>query len=192
MSRRFTFREMILLIVCALIGLGIFYYEFAYKGFQNALNAYNVEDLENQVVVYQAQVAKKKSMEAYISEHQGENLGELAIYNNLANEINELGRIFEGIDDISISWGDPTLMDTTVRRNARVTLKTRGYDSVIRLVNNINNCAYRCLISDLSISAARNEVLDSSAQITVNIVITFFERIDENSNLEGLTILSNS
>lgn len=190
LNHKFTLRESILLILCAIVGLGIFYYEVAYKGFQDSLNRYNVENLENDVMIYQAKLAKMKQMETYVEEHKNDYYGEIALYNNLANEISELGRIFAGVNDLSISWSDPTLTDVTVRRIANISFTTTGYETVRSLINSLNNSTYRCLISDLAINADTNEVLNAEGDIKVTIRVTFFETVDENTNLDGLTIIT--
>lgn len=191
LKRGLTLREKILLLVCILIGLGIFYYQVIYKSFQNSMEAYDISNIQNQTVILQAQVARKKTMQQYLIDHKDDTYGELAMYNNLSKEIGELARIFEGIDNLSISWSDPTLLNKTVRRNANVSFSVVGYQRVVDLVKAIKNCKYRCLISDLSISTNRDRVLDDNSTVSVRIVITFFEMVDDNTNLEGLIILNN-
>ncbi len=189
LNRRFTLRESILLVICAIIGLGIFYYEVVYKNINNSLQSYSVENLENEVMIYQAQIAKKKSMEDYINSHRGETLGEIALYNNLANEISEVGRILNDVSDLSIAWGQPTLIDTTVRREANISFTTAGYSKAKSLIAALNRNAYRSLISDMSMSTDRDYNLTENSVIKVNVRMTFFERVDETTNLEGLTII---
>ena len=191
LKRGLTLREKILLLVCILIGLGIFYYQVIYKSFQNSMEAYDISNIQNQTVILQAQVARKKTMQQYLIDHKDDTYGELAMYNNLSKEIGELARIFEGIDNLSISWSDPTLLNKTVRRNANVSFSVVGYQRVVDLVKAIKNCKYRCLISDLSISTNRDRVLDDNSAVSVRIVITFFEMVDDNTSLEGLIILNN-
>ncbi len=191
LKRGLTLREKILLLVCILIGLGIFYYQVIYKSFQNSMEAYDISNIQNQTVILQAQVARKKTMQQYLVDHKDDTYGELAMYNNLSKEIGELARIFEGIDNLSISWSDPTLLNKTVRRNANVSFSVVGYQRVVDLVKAIKNCKYRCLISDLSISTNRDRVLDDNSTVSVRIVITFFEMVDDSTNLEGLIILNN-
>ena len=191
LNRGFSIREKILLLVCVLVGLGIFYYEVIYRSFQNSMEAYDISKIQDQTIIMQAQVSRKKMMEQYLIDHKDDTYGELALYNNLSKEISELARIFDGIDNLSISWSDPTLLNKTVRRNANVSFSVVGYEKVVELVKAINSCRYRCLISDLSISTNRDRVLDEYSTVSVRIVINFFETIDENTNLEGLTVINN-
>lgn len=188
-SRKFTVRELLLITLAAVIGLGIFYYEIVYKGFQNSIEKYNTDDLEAQAIVLQAQVIKKKQMEKYIEENEGKELGEVAIYNNLSNEIKELDRIFSSVDELAVTWSTPTLIETTVRRNANISFKVVGYNNVVDLIVELTNCKYRCLVKDVSITASKDNLLNDVGNIKVSIDVTFFEKIDENSNLQGLTIV---
>ena len=192
MNHKFTLRESLLLLLCVFVGLGILYYQVVYKGFERAIAQYDVAELETEVVVYQNQLARKKQMESYLNEHRGETLGEIAMYNNLANEISEVGRIFAGVDDLSISWGDPTLTDVTVRRNASISFSTTGYDKVTDLIRRLNRSAYRVLITDVSISAGKDEVLNNNGEIKTTIRVTFFEKVDNTTNLDGLVILNSN
>lgn len=190
MNYKFSFRESILLIVCALIGLGIFYYEAVYKSFISTIDSYNTETIQTEVMIYQNQLIQQKQMEEYLKEHANDVYGETAEYNNLANEIYELSEILSGVKDLSITWGDPTLTDTTVRRKASISFVTYGYSNVKNLINEIINCKYRCLVSDISISAnSKDSTLNESSDIKVNLNVTFFEKVNNDTNLGGLTIL---
>ena len=188
-NRQFSARELILLILAAIIGLGIFYYEIVYKGFKDAIDKYDTENLETETMILEGQVINKKQMEKYITENSDKDLGEIAPYNNLSNEIKELDRIFSDVSDLSVTWASPTLTDTTVRRNANISFNIVGYDNVVDLINELTHCKYRCLVRDVSISALRDNLLDENGSIKVSVDITFFERVDENSNLQGLTIV---
>lgn len=188
-SRKFTVRELLLIIIAAVIGLGIFYYEVVYKGFQNSIEKYATEDLESQAIVLQAQVIKKKQMEKYIEENEDKELGEVTIYNNLSNEIKELDRIFSSVDELVVTWSTPTLTETTVRRNANIAFEVVGYDNVVDLIIELTNCKYRCLLRDVSVAAEKDDLLNNIGNIKVSIDVTFFEKVDENSNLQGLTIV---
>ena len=191
LKRGFTLREKVLLLICFLVGIGIFYYTVIYRSFQNSLERYDISKIQDEMVILQAQVSNKKMMEQYLVDHKDDTYGELAMYNNLSKEISELARIFDGIEDLSISWSDPTLLNKTVRRNASVSFSTVGYSKVYDLIKAIRNCKYRCLISDLSISTNRSVVLSDTSKVSVRIVITFYEMVDDNTNLEGLIILNN-
>ena len=189
LEHEFTFREKLLLIACLVVGFGILYYQFGYKTFQKTLDSLKTDELETEVMIYQTQAMNYQRMQAYIEEHKGEVYGEVMVYNNLANEVSELGAIFANAGDINISWTEPTLTGTTVRRDARISFKTNGYNSVKDLINKIHNCKYRCLIKDVLISTSEDTGLNETNSINVTMTVTFFETSNGAASLQGLTIL---
>ena len=189
-SRQFTVRDLILLILAAVIGIGIFYYQVVYKGFQDSIERYKTDDLENEAMILQTQVIKMKQMEKYIAENSDKELGEIALYNNLSNEIKELDRIFSNVDELTVNWSNPTLTDSTVRRNANISFNAVGYNNVVNLITELTHCKYRCLVRDVNISGVRDNLLNENGYIKASIDITFFERVDGNSNLQGLTVVN--
>ena len=64
MNRKFTTRELILMLIAAFLGLSIFYYEVVYKGVQETILSHDPETLQDQLTVYQAQAVKMKQMES--------------------------------------------------------------------------------------------------------------------------------
>ena len=192
LEHEFTFREKLLLLACLIIGSAILYYQFGYKSFQKTLDSLKTDELESELMIYQTQAMNYSRMKAYIEEHQGEVYGEVMVYNNLANEVSELGQIFANSGNINISWTEPTLTGTTVRRDARISFKTNGYNTVKDLINKIHNCKYRCLIKDLLISTSENGGLNETNEISVSMTVTFFETSNGASTLQGLTVIEES
>ena len=190
LNREFTLRETLLIIICAFIGIGIFYYYVVYKNIKESLNDYNTENVQAEIQLAEAKVAKKKQMESYIANHKNDVKGEMVEYNNLAAEISELGRIFKGVDEITISWSDPTLTDSTVRRRAAISFSVVGYPTVVDLIGDLANNKYRSLITDISITTVRDAVLADSTRVRVTLNMTFYERVYEDTNLQGLTIVN--
>lgn len=189
LNHKFSVRETILLLVCAVVALGIFYYEFAFKTFQMTEKQYDTSELETQLTLVQAQAANQKNMEAYIEEHKNDYVGEIAVYNNLSQEVSEIGNVLEGkADNISITWNEPTLTDTTVRRTANISFKADNYDTVKGLIYSIHSLKYRCTIQDVSIDAGSDSTLSSSDSINVSLSVTFYETTEGATSTSGLTV----
>lgn len=190
LNHKFTLRETILLLVAAFLALGIFYYQVVVKNYNEAKELYNTSGIAEELTILQAKVAKKQSMEDYLSKHSNDSYGEIAVYNNLSNEISALANIFDGkVDNVSISWSEPTLDGTIVRRNASISFKTNNYALTKNLVSNINSLKYRVIITNLSITSDNKENLSSSSSISVNMNLTFFETTVGATNTSGLTII---
>ena len=53
MSRKFTVKENILLLICVAMFLGIFYYQILWKSTEKTLETYNVVELDNELLIVQ-------------------------------------------------------------------------------------------------------------------------------------------
>lgn len=191
LKHEFTFREKILLVIAVVLALGIFYYEVAWKGFQSAYAQYNTADLEDQLNIAQAQAVHKKQMEKAVEDAKGQSFGSVEPYDNIAAEVNELGNILEGkADNINITWSQPTLTDTTVRRTADISFTTSAYSQAEALIQSIEDCRYRCIISSLEIDAP-DDSLSDSGEADVSLQVTFFETTDGASTTAGLVTEQN-
>lgn len=189
LKHKFTFKEIMLVILAAILALGIFYYQVIVKNYNDAKITYNTASLQDEQTVLLAKAQKLKIMQEYIDKHSDVDYGKIAVYNNQANEIEALANVFEGkIDNVSINWSEPSLTDNIVRRNATVSFKTSDYDLAKELIEDIISSKYKCVITNLSISSLKEESLTTSNEINVNFNLTFFETIEGASDTNGLVI----
>ena len=175
------------MLIAAFLGLSIFYYEVVYKGVQETILSHDPETLQDQLTVYQAQAVKMKQMESEIASVEDTPHGEIAVYNNQANEILAMDSILNGVSGISITWASPVLTDTTVRRQAAISFTADSYDQAKTLVNRIHNMQYRNVISNLNISG-KGDSLQASSLVNVSMTVTFFETTNGAASQEGLVI----
>lgn len=189
LNHKFSLRESLLVIVAAIVGLGIFYYQFVYKEYLNALKQYDNTTAEEQTTILLAKANKMQAMQNYIEQHADESTGEVASYNNLANEIDALATIInDKSSNVSINWSEPYLTDTIVRRNADITLHVSSYNEAENIIQDITNLQYKCVISSLSISGTNTTNIDETNDVTVSMEVTFFETIEGAENTNGLII----
>ena len=189
LNHKFSLRESLLVIVAAIVGLGIFYYQFVYKEYLNALKQYDNTIAEEQTTILLAKANKMQAMQNYIEQHADESTGEVASYNNLANEIDALATIInDKSSNVSINWSEPYLTDTIVRRNADITLHVSSYNEAENIIQDIANLQYKCVISSLSISGTNTTNIDETNDVTVSMEVTFFETIEGAENTNGLII----
>ena len=188
LKHKFSLRETILLCIAAVLALGIFYYEAIEKNYQKALHQYDTTNMQSEMDLLDVKEAKMRSMESYIEEHSDANQGEVAVYNNLANEIDALANILQPTaSNVSIQWAEPYLTDTIVRRNADITCTVPSYVIAEIVIDQIVNLQYKCIISSLSISSSDTMSVDTSTGVSVSMTVTFFETIDGAGNTNGLT-----
>ena len=188
LKHKFSLRETILLCIAAVLALGIFYYEAIEKNYQKALHQYDTTNMQSEMDLLDVKEAKMRSMESYIEEHSDANQGEVAVYNNLANEIDALANILQPTaSNVSIQWAEPYLTDTIVRRNADITCTVPSYVIAESVIDQSVNLQYKCIISSLSISSSDTMSVDTSTGVSVSMTVTFFETIDGAGNTNGLT-----
>lgn len=193
LKHRFSLRETILVLIATVLALSIFYYQVIYRNYRDALKRYDISNIEEQTTILAAKASKMKNMENYISEHEGKSTGEVAVYNNLAGEIDALADVFAGrVQNVSINWSEPTLTDNIVRRNAEITVVTSTYAEAESLVNDIADLKYRCIISSLSLTGSDSKSVDSSDSVTAVMNVTFFETTDGADNTNGLVMENSS
>lgn len=189
LKHKFSFRETVLVLIAAVLALSIFYYQVIYKNYQDALKQYDSSNVTEQLTVLTAKAARMKSMETYVQEHEGKAIGEVAVYNNLSNEIDALANVVNNrAKSVSISWSETTLTDNIVRRNADITVVTDSYAEAESLINDIANLKYRCVISSLSVTGANATSVDVADSVTTVMSVTFFETTDGASSTSGLTV----
>lgn len=192
LNRKFTLRETILILIAAILALGIFYYQVIVKNYNEAKVIYNVSSLEDEMTILTAKASRKKTMEDYISKHDDEVVGEVAVYNNLANEIEALSSIFdEKVENVSINWNEPTVSDKTVRRNANINVRVSSYDQAKQIVKDIANLKYRCIITQLSMSTDSDSSLNRTDTVNLSMTVTFYETTEGSTNTSGLVTESN-
>lgn len=188
LKHKFSLRETILVCIAAILALGIFYYEAIEKNYQKALHQYDTTNMQSEMDLLDVEEAKMRSMESYIEEHSDANQGEVAVYNNLANEIDALANILQPTaSNVSIQWAEPYLTDTIVRRNADITCTVPSYGIAESVIDQIVNLQYKCIISSLSISGSDAMSVNTSESVSVSMTVTFFETIDGAGNTNGLT-----
>lgn len=189
MKHKFTTREMILILICFVLAFGIFYYEAIYKTVQNDIASHNTDELSNELTVQEAKAAQYQKMKKEVAKGNT-SAGKVAVYNNLAGEVQELGSILnDNAQDISIQWSDPVLdsnSKTTVRRQAAVSFDTTSYGTAKNLVQRMIDCRYRNVVTDLEISSQTDDPMESSNDVNVTLTITFFETTEGSTSQEGL------
>lgn len=192
LKREFTFKEKILILVAAVLALGLIYYNFVYKYFQNQMAIYDTATLENELLIEQGKATKISQMRQVIEESRGRVKGDLSVYNNQSNEIIEMGRIFdEDAYNVSVNWSDPVLNGTIIRRDVNITFSTNSYDNFKNVLKKMSEMTYRCLIRNVTVSDGRNNEetgMRESTELNASISVTFFETSEGATSLAGVTI----
>ena len=177
MNREFTTREKLLILLLCLILVGLAYYQFVDQPVRTALNNAHAErdSLLTELTAVNAKLTVMRRMRDEMEDiTAGGTVSEMKSYNNSKPEIALLNDILRGTPDYTITFADVTRDNDQIRRNFSLTFVSDKYASIQRIVKQLSESPYRCLIGDLKISVTRGKTM-AEGPINVNATATFFE-----------------
>ena len=185
---KFSFREVILLLIAAVLGLCIFYYSVIYKSYTQAISKYDTSSLESDLLILSAKVTKFEEMEEYIDNHSDDYVGSVVSYDNIVNLFSDFSSDLDGnVENISISLDDPVNSDGIVRRNASISFSASNNSIVNAIITSITKSKYRVVINDVSVFTNKNSTsLADSDEVNASLSLTFFETTSEAKYEYGL------
>ncbi|MDO4989421.1 MAG: type II secretion system protein GspM [Eubacteriales bacterium] len=177
LNREFTTREKLLILLLCLILVGLAYYQFVDQPVRTALtNAHAERDsLNTELVAVQAKLKDMRRMRDEMEDVTGGGtVSEMKSYNNSKPEIALLNDILRDTPEYSITFANVTRDGDQIRRNFSLRFTADSYKTVQRVIKQLTNSPYRCLVGDLKISVARDGTMEEGP-ISVNGTATFFE-----------------
>lgn len=190
MSRKFTKRETVLLIILAVLLLGLVYYYGVWNQSEEAIAAYNTADLEDEYTMEQAKAMSKQKMQKEIDSGEMQANGEVASYNNITNEMNALNDILSMADTYTLDFAEAQEEAGTVRRSIQVTFHAGSYVTVTSMLQQLHDCKYRCLIQDVAISSSASSTtgIKEGSDLNVSLTVTFYETTYNSDSTAGLKL----
>lgn len=190
MSRKFTKRETILLIIFAVLLIGLVYYYGVWNQSKEALATYNTMDLEDELTVEQAKAMSKQNMQKEIDSGDMKANGVVASYNNITNEISALNDILSMADTYTLDFSEAQENAGTVRRSINVTFHAGSYATVTNMLQQLHDCQYRCLIQDVAISSSASSTtgIKEGSDLNVSLTVTFYETTYNSDSTAGLKL----
>lgn len=186
--------EIVLLLLAAAL-IGLFYYQFVYKGLQEAKVQYNTSVLETELAAYQTKAASMQQMQEQIESGKLTSDGVVATYNNQKQEIIALNNIFEDAETFNLNFQEPTAYsgDTTVRRGLQITFAAASYETAREMLEELYHCEYRCLLQDITISPSNRGNGGSNSlsggAVEVSVTVTFYETLYNAPSTDGINFL---
>ncbi len=198
LNRAFTKREKILLLLLVAVLLGLVYYRFVKLPVRDRIAAADTTLLEQQLMQEQQKAATIKQMEEAIAAGQQEVTGIVASYDNLKAESAALNSIFSQATSFNFSFSQPVATEDAVRRTISISFTATNYQIARRIIQQVHDCAYRCLIQDVSLSAQKNGGAESgdkmsqypnleNSTISGSLSVTFYETLNGATTTNGLT-----
>ena len=177
LNREFTTREKLLILLLCLILVGLAYYQFVDQPVRTALNNAHAErdSLLTELTAVNAKLTVMRRMRDEMEDiTAGGTVSEMKSYNNSKPEIALLNDILRGTPDYTINFADVTRDNDQIRRNFSLTFVSDKYESIQRIIKQLSESPYRCLVGDLKISVTRGKTM-AEGPINVNATATFFE-----------------
>lgn len=175
LKHKLSNRELVLLLIVIILGLGLFYYSFILKSYNEALVKYDTANMETELSIYEAKYQKYEQMKTYVSEHHDDYVGSVVTYDNLVNLLANFANDLDNkVSNISITMDDPLQSDTIVRRMVTVSFAAKSNEIVKDFISSILNSDYRVIINKVQVSKSNNNLVNSN-RIEASYTLTFFE-----------------
>lgn len=187
-SRSFSAKEKVLLLVLIVVLMGALYYfgVIKYVADTQAANAAELEALETQQDIQRVLSQEYENMQQSLDEMGSlEDLPVVATYDNAKHEFKELSALLAQATGYTLDFDEPTLSGTTVRRVARITFTAGSYDQVFSIIDALENGSYRSQVNDIAMTG---ELLtDGSVKsVSTTLTVTFFETTNGAASTSGL------
>ena len=152
LSRDFTTKEKVLILLLALVLLGLCYYRFIYVTCRDAIAEANElrDDYQMELNGALAKEAQLRSMQEEL-----DRIGELKYasrmesYNNVKAEIALLNNVLKPATDYSISFSKVSRNGDQIRRSFTLDFTTNGFDNAKQIISDLAGSEYRCLIGGI-------------------------------------------
>ena len=181
LNRSFSAREKALILVLAIVLLVAAYYYFVVRSVAETQEA-NAAALEQ----VQSEIDTQLAIAQVRSKMQGElEKLEVAVYDNLRNELDELNKVLEQTNSYDIKFSTPEIDGETVRRIVNITFSAPSYEESLSVVDQLQNGKYRCDVTDFSLVGTL--LADGSVKsVSANLKVTYFETANGAQSLNGL------
>lgn len=188
LNRSFSTRESVLILVLALLLMAACYYFLVVKNVADTLAANNEQlaQIETNIDVQEKVAEARARMEAELAAlGDNESLPEVATYDNIRNELDELNALLAGASSYNLSFGQPTLDGQLVRRTVTATFTVPDYAAALNVVRELENGTYRCQITDFTLDGEL--MADGSVGgVDATLSVTYLETVNGATNLNGL------
>ena len=187
LSRDFTLKEKILILVLCLVLLAIGYYFLIDSPVRTSINTANAEaeSLQTQLEVINARVAKLSRMaqEMEVMENDPD-VKQMPSYNKLKEELSFLNDAVKDAESYTISIANVTRDDDQIRRDVTITMVVESYEKAMEMIDELNNSDIRALIGNVSFTSGDGNIKEG--QLTATVVVTFYETMVGGVADEGL------
>lgn len=174
---KFSNREIILLLIAVMLGLGLVYYSVILKSYNENVAKYDTANLETELAISDSKLAKYQDMKNYIEQYEDVYVGSVVSYDNIVNLFYNFSDVLDGkVKGINITVGDPIELETIVRRDVTISFIANNNEIVNNIISNFEDSKYRVIINKVQVSTKEDGYnLNNTGEVNASIVLTFFE-----------------
>ena len=174
---KFSNREIILLLIAVMLGLGLVYYSVILKSYNENVAKYDTANLETELAISDSKLTKYQDMKNYIEQYEDVYVGSVVSYDNIVNLFYNFSDVLDGkVKGINITVGDPVELETIVRRDFTISFIANNNEIVNNILSNFEDCEYRVIINKVQVNTKEDGYnLNNSSEVNASIVLTFFE-----------------
>ena len=174
---KFSNREIILLLIAVMLGLGLVYYSVILKSYNENVAKYDTANLETELAISDSKLAKYQDMKNYIEQYEDVYVGSVVSYDNIVNLFYNFSDVLDGkVKGINITVGDPIELESIVRRDVTISFIANNNEIVNNILSYFEDCEYRVIINKVQVSSKEDGYnLNNSGEVNASIVLTFFE-----------------
>ena len=174
---KFSNREIILLLIAVMLGLGLVYYSVILKSYNENVAKFDTANLETELAISDSKLAKYQDMKNYIEQYEDVYVGSVVSYDNIVNLFYNFSDVLDGkVKGINITVGDPVELETIVRRDVTISFIANNNEIVNNILSYFEDCEYRVIINKVQVSSKEDGYnLNNSGEVNASIVLTFFE-----------------
>ena len=174
---KFSNREIILLLIAVMLGLGLVYYSVILKSYNENVAKYDTANLETELAISNSKLAKYQDMKNYINQYEDVYVGSVVSYDNIVNLFYNFSDVLDGkVKGINITVGDPIELESIVRRDVTISFIANNNEIVNNILSYFEDCEYRVIINKVQVSTKEDGYnLNNSGEVNASIVLTFFE-----------------
>ena len=188
LSKQFTRREKVLLVILALLLLFAFYFLGVHRPVTTSLVRIQEESetVATELTVLEAKEQRMIQMQQELDEILSQpNVAEIPTYDNLQQVMDFLNTVLSSASEYSLSFQSLQQPESgsILRRSMQMTFISPSYDGARSMIGQLQNCPYRCQLSDFSMTPASVDgqsqdaaaLLDGPVQVSVT--VTFYENL---------------
>ena len=175
LSRDFTLREKILLLLLGIILVVICYYWFVDQPVRNVITKAHAEKqaLDTELTAARTRVEEMRERQAELDEISASgDVSRMESYNSSKKELKFLNDVLRDTLRYSITFSDVTRDGDQIRRGFSLSFTAVNYDSVKEILKELTDCEYRCLLGDVQCSGLGNA---QDSRVTISATATFYE-----------------